>query len=147
MKNFLSSLEEHEEEIMDAYLSEEIEQVSHFVGGYIVRQILNKNPCESCKNVMVSSDNDSPQKYLEELSRGGIVVPSGGFSRTVESIFAQLDYLQKFVPSTAVRKLSFKALEKYAPHSIVSCDNHHDSNRKKTITTIINIFFIIIYRN
>ena len=43
VQNFLSFLEEHEDNIIDAYLSDETEEVSELVSGYIVRNILKKD--------------------------------------------------------------------------------------------------------
>ena len=57
VQNFLSSLEEHEDDIIDAYLSDETEEVSELVSGYIVRNILEKIECEECKDIMVSKEN------------------------------------------------------------------------------------------
>ena len=72
VQNFLISLEVHEDDIIDAYLSDETAEVSDLVSGYIARHILKKSKCEECKDIMIAKENDSlPKKYLREMSRGG----------------------------------------------------------------------------
>ena len=73
-------LEEHEFDIIDAYLSDKTEEISELVSGYIVRNNLKNFECEECKDIMISMENEGlPKKYLQEVSRGGSVIPSGGF--------------------------------------------------------------------
>ena len=62
------------------------------------------------------------------------------------AICAQLDHQQKFVQSMLVRKLCYKALEMYAPHSAVSCDSLQKNNNNKTIIIIINILLNNLYK-
>ena len=97
---------------------------------------------------MISKENEGQpkKKYLLELSHRGLVGPSGRFSRMVASIFAQLDYLQKFVQTKSDKKLCYKVLDRYALQLAVSCDLHQKSNRKKA-NTIIIIFSTIIYKS
>ena len=52
--NLLSFLEEYEDKIKDAYLSDETKEVSELVSGYTVRNIPKKNKCEECKDIMIS---------------------------------------------------------------------------------------------
>ena len=91
---------------------------------------------------MTSAESDVPNNsYLQELSRGGLLIPSASLSTAVAATLAQLDYIQKFVPSTHVGNLCYHALDKYAPLVLVSCEAHHDSNRKKMIKMVINMFY------
>ena len=67
-KNFLSFLEEYEDNNIGAYLSDETEEVSELVSGYIVRNIINNNYCEECKLIMISKENEElPKKYLQDV--------------------------------------------------------------------------------
>ena len=70
MQNFISFLGEHEDDITDAYLSDETKEVAELMSGYIVRIILKKYECEECKNIMISKENKRlSKKHLQEVSR------------------------------------------------------------------------------
>ena len=58
VRKFLEFSEEHEDNIIDAYISDESEEVSELVSGYIVKSILKKNCCEECKDFMISKENE-----------------------------------------------------------------------------------------
>ena len=62
MQNLLGFLEEYEYNIIDAYLSDEIEEVFELVSGYLLRTILKKNEYEECKDIMFSKENDDLPK-------------------------------------------------------------------------------------
>ena len=80
-------------------------------------------------------------RYLNLLSRGGIIKPSEPIAEFVINSFAFLDLLQKFVKSTSVRKLPQQALEKCAARPTFSCITHGNFCRKLAITTTINILY------
>ena len=61
---------------------------------------------------------------LENLSFGKLLVPSASLLYTVSTSFAQLEYIHDKIPSKFVKKYCAHALEKYAPHSVISCTKH-----------------------
>ena len=79
--------------------------------------------------------------YLENLSFGKLLVPSASLLYTVSTSFAQLEYIHDKIPSKFVKKYCAHALDKYAPHSVISCTKHIDASRKILISTVINIFY------
>ena len=104
--------------------------------------MIEKTDCNDCSLHLVSKDDKVEfDNYLDNLSRGKLIKPSSNLSHVVSTAFAQLDIMQKVVPSESVRKLCNEGLEKYLPHSKISCDNHGAVSRRKVISTIVNIFF------
>ena len=128
---------------MDDYLSNKAEEVSELVKRYIVIHILKKSECEKHKNILNSTENYGLQKikYLRKVSREGLVVPSGSFPRTVAATFAELTHIKKSVRSKSVRKLCYKALDKYVPQTTVSSNLHQKSNRKNNIIVFVYTFY------
>lgn len=137
---FVFELEAKEIEIMDCSLSEDSTEVSHYIAGYVARKILIKSKCEDCVP-LVMNDTDPKSNYLNVLSRGGLIDASHELSHFIASAFAQIDFIDKFILSTSVRKFSTYALEKYAPISLFSCSIHEEQNRKVAIRIVTNTFY------
>ena len=95
-----------------------------------------------CKETSTGTNTDpSSNGYLENLSFGKLLVPSASLFYTVSTSFAQLEYIHDKIPSKFVKKYCAHALDKYAPHSVISCTKHIDASRKILISTVINIFY------
>ena len=70
-KQFMCELADRENEIKEASLSKDSEEVARFVAGYAARNILRKTKCEECCSKMISERENEAHGYLEVLSRGG----------------------------------------------------------------------------
>ena len=84
--------------------------------------------------------SDNTNKYFDDLSRGGLTVPSSNLLEFVCSSFAILDFAETVIKSTSVRKLCEICLDIYAPESSYSCTEHEKLCRKFTIKMLVNIF-------
>lgn len=139
---FMTQLIKHETEILEVFLSDDSTEVAHCIAGYVAKKILYKSKCEECVSLMLNKDPDvDAANYLNLLSRGGLIHPSDGLSFFISTLFAQIDFINKLISSTSVKKYCQFALEKYAPQSVFSCNIHSDRNREIAIKIIINVFY------
>ena len=142
INEFLEELEAHETEILEISLCEDSEEVAYHVAGYVAKKVLKKTSCTECRPCLVDSENDrSPAKYLNTLSRGGLIHPSRNLAFTVSSSFAQVEYIHPHIKCDSVRRFSEKALQKYVPRVEVSCLLHEEVNRASIIKIVINCFY------
>lgn len=138
---FMGDLSTYEIEIMEVSLCKDSAEVAQFIAGYMAKSVLKKFDCNECSAQMIQSSSNDSSSYLDLLSRGGLIQPSEPMSYVVSTIFAQIDYINSFIPNTSVRLFCHRALEKYAPRSAISCANHEERNRKLLIRTAINIYY------
>ena len=139
----LAILEEKEEEILEATLSSESEQVAHYIAGNISKRIHQASNCKMCEAKLIDSDVKTVNmrsSYLLDLSRGGLTVPSKAVSDFVANGYALLDLFDQYI-SNKVRHLSLVALEKYSPRSALGCEAHMDRNRKFFFKVLVNTFY------
>ena len=64
-------------------LDEESLQISNVIAGYIAKKYLEKNKCAECEILLLAPEiiaSNQSNQYLNELSRGGLLVPSTDFS-------------------------------------------------------------------
>ena len=140
-KQFMCELADRENEIMEASLCKDSEEVARFIAGYAARNILQKTKCEECCSKMIPERENEAHGYLEILSRGGLIQPSAALSYATANCFALVDCISEKLPSSSVRAFCKQALEKYAPQIESSCETHIDSNRKAVIRIVVNIYF------
>ena len=141
LEEFLDQLATHETEIMEALLCEDSNEVSHYIAGYMANKIMKRLNCPECKSLMTVTISQTSGKYINLLSRGGLLHPSETFSYNVAVIFAQIDFINSFIADTSVRKFMYHAVEKYAPQAQHSCEHHLENNRKSAINIAINIYY------
>ena len=128
----MCELADRENEIMEASLYKDSEEVARFIAGYAARNILQKTKCEKENEAL---------GYLEILSRGGLIQPFAALSYATANCFVLVDCISEKLPSSSVRAFCKQALEKYAPQMESSCETHIDSNRKAVIRIVVNIYF------
>ena len=106
IEKFTSILEEHETDIYEVCLFDTSEEVSRVIAGYIVRKLQAKPKCEDCALLMIDDSEETTERdrFLNLLSRGGLIKPSEPMAEFVINSFALLDLLQKFIKSTSVKK-------------------------------------------
>ena len=139
----LAISEEKEEEILEATLSPEIEEVAHYNAGKISGRIHQATNCKLCEAKLGDSDvetGDMRSSYLFDLSRGGLIVPSKEVSVFVATVYALIDLVDQHV-SNKVRNLSVVAREKYSPRLALGCEAHLDPNRKFFFSVLVNTFY------
>ena len=108
---------------------------AHVIAGYIVRKLQAKLKCEECALLMIDDSEETSERdrYLNFLSRGGLIKPSEQMAEFVINSFAH-------IKSTSRKKLCQQALEKYAARPTFFCITRGDFCTKLAITTTINIF-------
>ena len=124
-------------------LSDSSEEVARVIARYIVRKLQAKLKCEEIALLMIDDCEETSERdrYLNLLSRGGLIKQSEQMAEFEINSFALLDLLQKFIKSTPVKKLCQQALEKYAARPTFSSITHGDFCRKLAITITFNIFY------
>ena len=141
LDEFMEELSTYEIEIMEASLCNDSAEVAQFVAGYMARKVLEKSDCNECSTQLIQSNSIDSSSYLELLSRGGLIQPSEQLSYVASTIFAQIDFINSFIPNTSVRIFCRHALEKYAPRATISCAIHEESNRKSLIKIAVNVYY------
>ena len=118
MKALVESLEIEEAGIMEASLCENSKEVSHYIGGGIVRTLPKKTECDSYSRLLINCDSSASQtgSYLQNLSRGGLTNPSEEMSESVCTIFAQTELIDGHMKGKpSVRSVCCLALGNNAP--------------------------------
>ena len=93
LEELVAEVHKIETEIQEVQLSEDSMEVCVYVAGYIVRSLLKKTSCASCKTLLTDHDNEEHTDYLKKVSRGGLLVPSLPLSQYVSNIFGTLEML------------------------------------------------------
>ena len=139
----LDFLREHESEIEDLCLNPGSAEVAYTIAGYVARKLMNRFECEKCEEMMTAGEDDKrmSMEYFNLLSRGGLTAPSSQLSEFVCSAFCIVEYVDKLVASTSVRKITEMALHAYAPKSSFACEIHLKNGYKFSIRTVVNIFY------
>jgi hypothetical protein len=141
--DFLAILEDKENEIVEASLSADSEEVAHYIAGNIAKRIIERVKCCDCESHVIETGDhvDTPHNtYLSDLSRGGLTIPSREVSDFVCNGYALLDLLDEHM-GINVRHMSLVALDKYSPDLAIGCETHKVSNRKFALKVITNTFF------
>ena len=107
MEDIIQHLQGMENEIQESTLSQESEEVSGYVTGYIIKKLLKRFGCNDCKHILLSEENVIEDKYIKLLNRGGLLIPNPNVCFYSSKCFAILDVI--FV------------LFKYAPNDIRNC--------------------------
>ena len=73
MEDIIQHLQGMENEIQESTLSQESEEISVYVTGYIIKKLLKRFGCNDCKQLLLSEENVIEDKYIKLLNRGGLV--------------------------------------------------------------------------
>ena len=93
IENFMSILEKHETDIYEVCLSDSSEEVARVIARYIVRKLQAKLKCENCALLKVDGSEEASERdrYLNLLSRCGLIKPSEPMAEFVINSFALFD--------------------------------------------------------
>ena len=92
--NFKNQLDTISDDIDACVLDRDGEQVAAVIAGYAARKLIQRNKCDDCKQLCQASDDEKHQQeneYLNNLSRGGLFVPSFALRKYVSKCFAIID--------------------------------------------------------
>ena len=91
IEEFMSSVESNITDSNYAMrLTDNSREVSNFIAGFIAHKS-KRIPKDRCEYLSISSENQSNQTYLHELSRRGLMIPSQSISEYVAQAFSILD--------------------------------------------------------
>ena len=130
-------------EIQEATLTSESNDVALVVAGYVAKMLATKADCKDCHNVLTSHEV-AENSYFENLSRGGLTVPSQALADYVSNGFAILDSIDHLLlqhPVVPIRDAADYALSTYSNNIDFMCENHVEWGGIKSRKIIINIFY------
>ena len=143
MEEITRNLKNMENEIQESALSQESEEVSVYITGYIIKKLLKRFGCNDCKYLLLSEENAIEDKYIKLLNRGGLLIPSSNVCLYSSKCFAILevifDVLLKYAPND-IRNCAAYFLDKYLPSIVICCSTHNTSSRKWLCRIVSNIY-------
>ena len=127
-------------------LKEESMQVVAYIGGYIIKSLLDKkicSKCSLCKMFLLDHDNQINSEYLHLVSRGGLRIPSASLVHYPATTFGMLQMLEPVIRKYDVN--DWRACEHlfglYGPAPDFVCDEHDEWAGKIANRIIVNIFY------
>ena len=148
LENFHIEISEIADDIISAELSEDSQQVSANVAGYIARQIQKRIECEECAIKVEARDkNTIHSSYINLLSRGGLKHPSPSLAEYVANAFGILDVsssiIIRYSTYTPLKSnmLAMEVLNNFNNNINFACDKHKDAARGISARAVVNVFF------
>ena len=110
-------------------LTNESEEVSFFIAGYVAKQLHTKTHCDVCATCFSGCASDvATGSYFDILTRGGLTIPSLELSQYVSQCFAVLNYTDKRVlqqcPNLPSRAAGQFILRYHCANVLFTCDYH-----------------------
>ena len=129
-------------ELCEVCLSPDTFEVSYVVAGYIVRKILKRLQCPECASCLVAQ-KPSHSSYFNELSRGGLTIPSDNFAQFVSTSFAVLDASSEIILRHAIptKCAAVYVLKTVLLGYAVGCHGHSEQCSQLAFSVVVNIFF------
>lgn len=120
-------------------LEQDSREVAVFLSGYIAKKLMNRMK-SCCADLLIGTNED--EKYLQSLSRGGLLTPSQALSDYVSFNFALLDEVFPFISQNSLpARLAVEYfLEKLSPSLHIACDKHLEYALTRTNRICANIF-------
>ena len=127
-------------------ITNESEEVSFFIAGYVAKQLHTKTHCDVCATRFSGCAADAATgSYFDILTRGGLTIPSLELSQYVSQCFAVLSYTEKRVlqqcpnlPGRAARQF---ILHYHCANVLFTCDYHTAWGDQIAQKIIVNIYF------
>ena len=146
METIVSDLQHIENDILEAVLFKESEEVSVYIAGYIVKKLIKRFNCDKCKLQLLSNgdENAIEDKYTKLLNRGGLLIPSSNICIYSSKCFAMLDVIYEILTKKDVYRIRILAehfLDKYLPSTnVIFCSDHNLLSRKWLCRIVTNIY-------
>ena len=138
-------LSEHKIEITESALDSSSKEVSTTIAGYIAKKLSKRSNCDSCKSLLIASSMDlAENRYLNVLSRGGLIVPSAKLAEYTSHCFAIMDYSYNIVQAHGVRDVRAaytQIFDRFSPQIDICCSKHNNWGLKFAAKIVINTFF------
>ena len=136
---FIAELEKATCDIETLELISESAEVSFTIAGYIAKKLKKRLICTLCQLTNESTD----VSYFNNLSRGGLTVPSTSLADLANKDFALLDFYNEFIQKQCFlpdRNGAIHVLLQYLPCSNFLCNEHSTSAMLSIIKIIVNCF-------
>ena len=135
-----------ETEIFEAVLCEDSEEVASTIAGYVSKKLKKHLNCKECNMLLVKCDGLPFQNtFFQNLTEGGLTVPSEPMAQFVCNGFAILELTDKIImkyPEIKTDNKAFSVLDKYLKKdSVFTCQNHEQKARSIIIKTITKVFY------
>ena len=143
MEDIIQHLQGIENEIQESTLSQENEEISVYVTGYIIKKLLKLFGCNDCKHLLLSKENVIEDKYIKLLNRGGLLIPNSNVCFYRSKCFAILDVIFDVLlkyNQNDIRNCAEYFLDKYLPPIDICCSTHNSSSRKCLCRIVSNIY-------
>ena len=133
------------EDIESCVLDQDGEQVAAVIAGYAARKLLERNNCEACRKICKASGDETCQQensYLNNLSRGGLFVPSSNLRKYISKNFAIIDVCHSIILHSPLseRTAAELSLQRNDLPTTFLCPNH--SSQIWLINRIVtNVYF------
>lgn len=131
--------------LQDISLSDQSLKVCAYIGGFIVRRLVEKKKpdCKECKTNLLDHGNLLHTEYVNLVSRGGLKVPSLELLHYTASVFGILEAIEPMVRnSNCVDRYACEHLLKmFGPTPEFVCHHHNESTGKIANRMIINCFY------
>ena len=132
VKEIEEKMSDYVKEILEVELSDVTKEVAAYNSGFIVKKMLKNKNCKECSVAMKAKENTSGHdRYLQLLSRGGLICPSPGLHDFVYQAFSILDWLSPYLKGlsgqVSIRKVTKLLLGRLMQRSAnFACSSHMD---------------------
>ena len=131
---FINFIETDDSHLYEAALTDDSNEVATTIAGYIAKKLIKRPSCIICKSCLGSEKGiNFENKYFDNLSRGGLTIPSSSLAEFVSNGFAILD--------SADEKITEYVLMKYSEPVRFTCEAHVEWGMKFSSRIITNIFY------
>ena len=143
MEDIIQHLQGMENEIQESTLSQESEEDSVYITGYITKKLLKRFGCNDCKHLLLSEENVIEDKYIKLLNRSSLLIPNSNVCFYSSKCFAILDIIFHVLfkcTQNDIRNCAEYFLDKYLPPIDICCFTHNSSSRKWLSRIVSNIY-------
>ena len=130
--------------IFEVALTDDSNEVATTIAGYISRKLIKRWSCIICKSCVVSEKGiHFENKYFNNLSLGGLTIPSSSLAEFVSNGFAILDSADVKITAfdSVSTQLLLNVLRKYSQRVRFTCKVHVKWGMKFSSKIITNIFY------
>ena len=130
-------------ELWELEMSEESEEVSFYVAGYIGKKVLKVIGCVDCQSNLISDSKESC-KYHQLLDRGELTAPSISLDVYIAKAFSILDFVSQVIsnhPQVPVRNAALYVLRNFTSSFGLGCGVHNNKCRDLVCSSVVNIFY------
>ena len=143
---FNKTLDEMTADLEACNLTSKSAEVSTVISGYTIRQvIMGRTKCKECECLAMATEEektDDENKYLNRLSRGGLIFPAADLRHHMAKSFAILDLCHSEIIKSELSDRAAAEITLKRNNSPVTflCTQHSDT-LKFINRTVVNVYF------